>query len=424
MRKIILLNLLLLIISVNSIIAQNFTQITNFPDPEKTLTWVFSTSATNAYITAFDTKSIYRTIDGGVTWESVVVSNVLLDFTDVYFTNANDGWVVAGVDGQTAGKLFKTNDGGATWQDLSSNVPDISSNPLSSIRMNGNNGIIGCAAGEFTTTNFPNYYLTTDGGNTWIAKNLPNPNIPFVSDFEIFRVSSNTESGTFQISGRAGGSTNIIYNSTNNGASFSETLFDTQGIQNSPFDIFNIDDTVYWIPTLAPEKSTNGGSSWSSFSYHSNSPNMFSGFFETPNKGWIVGANSSIYSTENGAISWTELQNIDGQPILRDIFMSDGIIWAVGENSAIYKSESILGVDDFQTNNFKLNISPNPTTGIITINNKSKNIALYDISGKKMAFSIIKKDENQTQIDITNLNTGIYFLQIAGMNNKTKFIKQ
>ena len=66
----------------------------------------------------------------------------------------------------------------------------------------------------------PNYYTTSDGGLSWESHVLPNPNIAFQDAFEVSRISNNPATGTFQITGAAGVSANIVYNSTDNGNTF------------------------------------------------------------------------------------------------------------------------------------------------------------------------------------------------------------
>ena len=60
-----------------------------------------------------------------------------------------------------------------------------------------------------------------------------------------------------------------------------------------------------------------------------------------------------------------------------------------------------------ETNRFKFNLYPNPTTNFISINTDLSEfkIDIFDLLGKKVHFS-----ENKSQIDLTHLDSGIYLL--------------
>jgi hypothetical protein len=61
-------------------------------------------------------------------------------------------------------------------------------------------------------------------------------------------------------------------------------------------------------------------------------------------------------------------------------------------------------------------IYPNPTTGIINVraSENIKSISVFDILGKQISNKDIHS--NDTQIDITNYNAGIYYLKIFSEN--------
>ena len=79
--------------------------------------------------------------------------------------------------------------------------------------------------------------------------------------------------------------------------------------------------------------------------------------------------------------------------------------------------QSTLGVDDFDLSN-KVNIYPNPASGVININSQIEidTVELYDLIGKKVLTS------NQIEISIKHLKTGIYLLKIT--TNKGQLVKR
>lgn len=81
-----------------------------------------------------------------------------------------------------------------------------------------------------------------------------------------------------------------------------------------------------------------------------------------------------------------------------------------------------LGTDSHEISDFiDFKIYPNPGTDIVTISNSEyiEKIALLDISGKV----ILSKNENTESLNISALNSGIYFLRIESSNSSFKILK-
>ena len=94
----------------------------------------------------------------------------------------------------------------------------------------------------------------------------------------------------------------------------------------------------------------------------------------------------------------------------------------VETNEAI-TSFRILGVEEHDSSNIVL--FPNPSDGLVNIQSAAiiKNIRIYDLQGRLM--ESFQPNSQATKLNITNLNTGVYFLSIEteiGTSNK-KFIK-
>lgn len=76
-----------------------------------------------------------------------------------------------------------------------------------------------------------------------------------------------------------------------------------------------------------------------------------------------------------------------------------------------------LSVGEFEIN--KIAIYPNPATNSFSIksNAEIKSVLVYDSNGK-----LIKKYENQSEsLDVSSLQTGIYFLEIENSENQVSF---
>ena len=106
-------------------------------------------------------ENIYKTsIDGGNTWQMNTNVPDYGDFRNVYFFDANNGWIIGG-----NGLIFNTSNGGNIWQKQTSNT----TNTLTSISFI--NSQVGYAVGENGTV-----MKTTNSGSTWITVNLNSTN--------------------------------------------------------------------------------------------------------------------------------------------------------------------------------------------------------------------------------------------------------
>jgi photosystem II stability/assembly factor-like uncharacterized protein len=125
--------------------------------------------------------SLYRTTDGGLAWTSskVPFSRGTLDFLD-----PNNGWMMSAL-GVAAGSMgisvFQTSDGGATWDQTYTNDPNLTdagdSLPLGGLK-NGLTPLDMQTAWVYGLTYAPGtvyLYRTEDGGANWNEQSLPLP---------------------------------------------------------------------------------------------------------------------------------------------------------------------------------------------------------------------------------------------------------
>ena len=85
-----------------------------------------------------------------------------------------------------------------------------------------------------------------------------------------------------------------------------------------------------------------------------------------------------------------------------------------------------LSINDYENGEFGL--YPNPTSNSITITSNSniEQISVLDINGRVINMITINEQKPQYSIDVENLTSGVYFLQLqSSTSNKTlKFVKQ
>jgi len=111
---------------------------------------------------------IFRTIDGGATWKSSDVSLGLPLDISIDFVDQQRGWLVAATQTNSgfvsAGQLFQTADGGATWSALP--TPP-SGHAVRFINLSTGWNVSG--------GNFDQLYVTRDGGHVWQRQNVQVP---------------------------------------------------------------------------------------------------------------------------------------------------------------------------------------------------------------------------------------------------------
>jgi choice-of-anchor B domain-containing protein len=99
-------------------------------------------------------------------------------------------------------------------------------------------------------------------------------------------------------------------------------------------------------------------------------------------------------------------------------FFASGSIIMSDINTGLYivKKSASLAIQDFEKNNFKL--TPNPADNFVSIESsihKIEDIEVFDMIGKKVR-TINNLNTNRINIDIQDLNSGIYFIKV---NNST-----
>lgn len=119
-------------------------------------------------------KTIYRTDDGGATWRSVPHP---ADETKVLaFADPQNGWLMTHDGAATGGTelvtIYRSTDGGTNWAKVAQAGPPgaaLSNFPMSGVKraLTFTDGLTGWATVRYTNVNALGLYRTTDGGGTW-----------------------------------------------------------------------------------------------------------------------------------------------------------------------------------------------------------------------------------------------------------------
>jgi len=268
--------------------------------------------------------SIYRTSDGGHSWQeshiSLNISNSTLSSRQITFSDAHHGWLLlTAAQDQTNAELasiYNTSDGGQHWTQLATTGTSAGTIPL-----NGNKAAISFLSAQVGWLTIGDYsasvpaaglYKTTDGGHSWHKQSLTAPSgpdnstaitmAPIFSDasYGILPVQYYNDTSSVGI---------ILYISHNAGASWqiASTLPIAITGTLSPANIGFLDAHHGWIidgyaSTLY--LTSDGGQHWSK---HAGFNGLQAVSFASTRLGWAEDNNSCslLLSTTNGGQSWS-----------------------------------------------------------------------------------------------------------------------
>jgi photosystem II stability/assembly factor-like uncharacterized protein len=139
---------------------------------------IYSTGP-NAWVIYLGTDRVWRTTDGGATWTASEAGYPMGRYSALEFADSQHGWMLQHVEsgmGSQLVALFKTTDGGDTWQEI---INPYDSEDLQSCRKTGIS-FFGTETGWVTYDCQGNYVeafldVSNDSGKSWIEGLLPLP---------------------------------------------------------------------------------------------------------------------------------------------------------------------------------------------------------------------------------------------------------
>lgn len=135
-----------------------------------------------------------------------------------------------------------------------------------------------------------------------------------------------------------------------------------------------------------------------------------------PGAQW-TGTNTNLLEYSYMLNSFSNENNI----MFRFVFHSDYTVTQEGAVIDDFVIDGTLSAQDFETNSIA--VFPNPTKGLFTLsygNFKPQQIEIYDVTGKKIvSVDNAKITENQTELNLAHVSSGIYFIKISNENGQT-----
>ncbi|WP_299278635.1 T9SS type A sorting domain-containing protein [uncultured Psychroserpens sp.] len=267
---------------------------------------------------------------------------------------------------------------------------------------------------------FDEVYKSTDGGGTW---NSISPN--YGLDIDHLKISpANNDNMYIAINDtfyRTTDGGSIWLESTNLDLGFTGSITD---IAVHPTDPSKVAVSSSGFGSQKVFLSTDNGVSWNALG--TGLPNFVAlavEFQDNDDNGVYVGMNYGVYYIDDTTSNtWVPFNN--GLPNVRiselEINAADNKIYAGTYGRGLWRSEvfdATLSVAEFELESFK--VYPNPAKNNVTLSwdkNEPVSVRIYDALGKLMYFTKNKNISEPTSIDVSNYASGLYFVKVNNAN--------
>lgn len=306
----------------------------------------------------------------------------------------------------------------------------------------------------FGTTQFGNVYRTTNAGNSAFFVGGPSGSGPFVTQMDqdpstndiyigynrVHRSSNSGASWTaisqvfpddvtdFQV---AESNNQVIYAAagprvykTTDGGATNWELLPLPGGQVRSIAVHPTNPNLVAVAASGSQKvyvSSNGGASWQGRLLNLPNFSALSITWDNNNKnGLYLGMNYGVYYIDDELTEWETYSNNLPNVRVNDLVINNetDMLYAGTYGRGLWVSplveDGVLGVETFAENNY-FNISPNPANTQITITLEQPletDIRIFDVTGKLMIFNENVTIERSHVIDVSSLNSGVYFVRI------------
>lgn len=344
--------------------------------------------------------TVLKTTNGGLNWNPLNVGGSV-DLHELFFLNSQEGWLVG-----DSGTVAHTSNGGNSWQLIY--LDSAASKHLRSVyALNSSELFVG---GFNTASNIP-IYKSTNGGQSWQATSVES----YIWSVNILKIGMVSNTKGYAVS------RGYVLKTTDGGLNWRIT--DTASVQaGSMFSVledlafFPGNDTVYtcgWYVAYFG-KTANAGQNWS-HQFNADYTNLD---FLTPSIGY-VGGWGSLHKTTDGGQSFSDASGGNAQ-LFSNIwsidFTDEWTGYACGKNGQIIKTANggITGLEEGLEQKGALLLYPNPTSGYVQFSRPT-----HVIVSNALGQTVLEKKKVQS-LDLSDLAKGVYMLHTSDETGRVK----
>ncbi len=413
-----------------------------------TLGWASGTAEGPKYPDGTAAGGLFRTTDGGTTWNHSAVNGQKL-VTDVRFPTPQKGLAIVQESSDTwASAVYRSSDGGKTWQ--------VSfARPYATLVLGG----LSCRdslTAFFSARGLAWLYRTTDGGLSWDSLEVGSSQASAHS--RIFFKDSMI--GWFSVSVDLYGGPSTVYKTTDGGTTWNPVfqqsvgLFELNGVPGlSTLFCGRVDYVYHGDIQSRLLRSTDEGQTWKDLVQD----NFYSVCFASNNRGWLVQRSQppgvswqcGILGTTDGGSTWTTELAPQPVPLYSLTCTPEANAWAVGTGGLFLSRRSQDGLwrasqlGDFleavqQTSpttpvpfeprlypNFPNPFNPSTTIRFSLPHRSHITLTVFNTLGQLVATLLnadIDAGSHAVQFNASNLASGVYFyrLQVGGYTETRK----
>ncbi len=418
-------NLILLFLIQSSLYAQWY-QLPNSPYHPGKYEDIYFVNAETGWLLHAD-GDVYKTTNGGNSWTLNPIDSIAF-FQSITALNVD---VIFAGSLTPNNLLYKSTDGGIVWN-VVTNIPSPQPRGICGLYSLDGQFIFGCGSYDQT----PHFIKSTDGGNSWITKDMSQIASGLVDCYF-----------TSRDSGFVVGSIGPFFQQfksvvlfTSDGGETWVNRYTGDRIPEQPQKISfpDRDNGFVSIERYGNNdrfflKTTNRGETWTALPFPQE--NAVGCGFVNSSTGWIGGNFNPTYGTTDGGFTWFNA-NI-GENIMRFRFLSDSIGYACGRY--VYKYDKTVGINPVSSVipvQFVLHQNyPNPFNPFTKIRfeipvQDNVKLILTDISGKEIR-TILNEKLNpgiyELLVSASDMASGIYFYRMntsrASLSKKLVVIK-
>ncbi|MDX2360326.1 MAG: T9SS type A sorting domain-containing protein [Crocinitomicaceae bacterium] len=356
-----------------------------------------------------DSTTIFKTTNGGESWFELIHSGLPNNafshqIVDVKFVDEQIGFIAILNDNDG---VYKTVDGGLNWFPASNSGSNMCYK--SSLFVNSEDNYFIGGAGCFQSGQI-DHFSSSSWSSSIVNYESFNP------DEYIVEMDFNGNVGIAVMNGQS------FLRSVDNGATWDEIPSMFTGDRKLTSVMFASADTVFAgyeepiLPGFGFLISTDAGLTWQNQSTI--------GFFYPAARGFAKSASGDLYAggigvNDFGIIfesdDWLNWSETIVDHALNGMGGYDEVMFAVGDNGYVIVNALFGGVGVEELNSNQLNIYPNPTKGVFTVERADTEpliLEVVDVYGNQLE-SLIEFTSLKLELDITHLPDGVYFIHTS-----------